>query len=227
MNPIRCLIVDDEELARSLLEAFIARLPFLDLAGKCKTPVEALEALHDQPVDLIFLDIQMPELTGIEFLRTLNSKPLVIFTTAYAEYALDGYELDIVDYLLKPFSFERFVQAVEKARERLRFKNSPDPGFLLVRAEHKVHRIPFSDILYIQSMREYVAYYTSEGRILSLGSLKGLEETLPPGMFLRVHKSFIVARAKVTALDGNQVCIGREKIPVGASYREKVMKELF
>lgn len=227
MTPIRCLIVDDEELARTLLKAYIGRLPQLELAGMCKDPVVALEVLHDQAVDLIFLDIQMPELTGIEFLRTLSRKPLVVFTTAYSEYALDGYELDVVDYLLKPFSFERFVQAAEKARERLRLKKTEEKDYLLVKSEHKIHRVPYTDILFIQSMREYVAYHTADARILSLGSLKSLEETLPPDLFLRVHKSFIVARSKVSALEGNFVHVGKERIPVGASYREEVMRKLF
>ena len=227
MSSIRCLIVDDEELARSLLEAYIGRLPYLDLAGSCKDPVEALHLLHEQPVDLIFLDIQMPEMTGIEFLRSLARKPRVIFTTAYSEYAMDGYDLDVVDYLLKPFSFERFLQAVDKAAERLRSKNSGDRDFLLVKSEHKIHRVPFGDILFIQSMREYVAYHTPEGRILSLGSLKSLEETLPGALFLRVHKSFIVAKSRVSSLDGQTIRIGKEQIPVGASYREGVMKQLF
>ena len=227
MSPMRCLVVDDEELARSLLEAFIERLPWLEWAGSCKDPVEALQALHQGGADLLFLDIQMPELSGIEFLRSLSSKPLVIFTTAYSEYALDGYELDVVDYLLKPFSFERFVQAVEKARERFQAKNQAEPGYLLIRSEHKIHRVPAGDVLFIQSMREYVAFYTSQGRILSLGSLKNLEETLPAGMFIRVHKSYIVARSKVSALDGNTLAVGKERIPVGANYRETVMRELF
>ncbi len=240
MNAIRCLIVEDEELARTLLENYISRLPNLALVGKCKNPLEAIQVLGEQSVDLLFLDIQMPELTGIEFLKTLSQKPLVIFTTAYSQYALEGYSLDVVDYLLKPFSFERFVQAVNKAGElhRLRQQDSlfvpstpkqelPDKDFVLVKSEHKIHRLAFSDILYIQSMREYVAYHTTSGRILSLGSLKALEVELPDHLFMRVHKSYIVSKSKVATLEGNMVHIGKEKIPIGANYKERVLEELF
>lgn len=229
MNPIRCAIVDDEELARALLENYAGRLPNLQLVGMCKDPLEALQLLQEQPVDLLFLDIQMPELTGIEFLRSLPQRPLVIFTTAYSEYALEGYELDVLDYLLKPIAFERFVQAVNKAAERLRLLSNEkeERDYILVKADHKVHRLRYDDILYVQSMLEYVAFYTPEGRLLSLGSLKGLEEELPKSLFIRVHKSFIVAKKRVTTLEGNTVHIGKEKIPIGASFREEVMRELF
>jgi DNA-binding LytR/AlgR family response regulator len=229
MNPIRCAIVDDEELARALLENYAGRLPNLQLAGMCKDPLEALQLLQEQAVDLLFLDIQMPELTGIEFLRSLTQRPLVIFTTAYSEYALEGYELDVLDYLLKPIAFERFVQAVNKAAERLRLLSNEkgEKDYILVKADHKVHRLRYDDILYVQSMLEYVAFYTPEGRILSLGSLRSLEDELPKSLFIRVHKSFIVAKKKVTTLEGNTVHIGKEKIPIGASYREEVMRELF
>ncbi|MCB9283620.1 MAG: response regulator transcription factor [Lewinellaceae bacterium] len=229
MSTIRCLIVDDEELARALLESYVGRMPNLQLVGLCKDPMEALRVLGEEPVDLLFLDIQMPELTGIEFLRSLSQRPLVVFTTAYSEYALEGYELDVADYLLKPISFERFVQAVNKVVDRLRSHSPAQAGkdFLLVKSEHRIHRIRYEDILFVQSMREYVAFYTTEGRILSLGSLKSLEETLPPGQFIRVHKSYIVAAARVSALEGNVIHIGKEKIPIGANYKEEVMRELF
>jgi DNA-binding LytR/AlgR family response regulator len=225
MSALRCLIVDDEELARALLENYVSRLPQLELAGLCKDPVEALQLMQAQAVDLLFLDIQMPGLTGIELLRTLPQKPLVIFTTAYPQYALEGYELDVVDYLLKPISFERFVQAVNKAAERR--GQEPAKDYILVKSEHKIHRIRYEDILYIQSMREYVSWHTTEGRILSLGSLKGLEEELPRSHFIRVHKSYMVSKSKVQTLEGNMLHIGKEKIPIGASYREEVLRALF
>ena len=165
---------------------------------------------------------------------------MVVFTTAYAEYALEGYELNVVDYLLKPFPFERFLQAVNKASELSELKNkresasiitseesASDKNYILVKSEHKVHRIPYDDIQYIQSMREYVAYYTSKGRILSLGSLKKLELDLPQSQFLRIHKSYIISKEKASILEGNMVHIGKEKIPIGASYREEVLKVLF
>ncbi len=239
MNKIRCLVVDDEELARTLLENYIGRLPHLELVGQCKDPLEAMQVLQNEPVDVLFLDIQMPGLTGVEFLRTLKTRPVVIFTTAYPDYALEGYTLDVIDYLLKPFSFERFVQAVNKAGEMLRLKagngntapaapeEEPARDFILVKSEHKIHRIKFDDILYIESMREYVAYYTPNGRILSLNSLKSLEEELPSGRFLRIHKSYIVALEKIDTLEGNQLHVGKEKLPIGASYREEVLGRVF
>ena len=235
MNALKCLIVDDEELARMLLENYISRLPNCEVVGKCKNPLDAIQILNNQPVDLIFLDIQMPEMSGTEFLKTLTHQPIVVFTTAYREYAIESYELDVVDYLLKPFSFERFVQAVNKARQLQQLKTVDQPltrttqeeQYLLVKSEHKIYRVLYSDIAYIQSMREYVAYYTPSGRIMSLGSLKGLEEKLPNDQFIRIHKSYIVATRKVTALEGNMVHVGKERLPIGASYREAVLAALF
>lgn len=240
MNELTCLIVDDEELARTLLENYVTRLPYLSLVGKCSNPIEALQLLQHQSVDLIFLDIQMPEMIGTDFLKTLSQKPMVVFTTAYAEYALEGYELNVVDYLLKPFPFERFLQAVNKASDLAKLKSKEgsnstissesstnEKNYILVKSEHKVHRIFFDDIQYIQSMREYVAYFTPNGRILSLGSLKKLETDLPKNQFLRIHKSYIISKVKVSTLEGNMVHIGKEKIPIGASYREGVLKLLF
>ena len=239
MKELSCLIVDDEELARTLLGNYVKRLPYLNLVGKCSNPIEALQLLQQQSVDLIFLDIQMPEMIGTDFLKSLSHKPMVVFTTAYAEYALEGYELDVVDYLLKPFPFERFLKAVNRASDLaklqcqqasnpiLRKKEANNKDYILVRSEHKLHRISHDDILYIQSMREYVAFYTRNGRILSLGSLKKLEVDLPQDQFLRIHKSYIISKAKATILEGNMVHIGEEKIPIGASYREEVLKLLF
>ncbi|MBI5915574.1 MAG: response regulator transcription factor [Bacteroidetes bacterium] len=238
MTKLRCLVVDDEELARTLLENYIGRLPHLELAGKCKDPLEAMQVLQGQHIDLLFLDIQMPGLTGVEFLRTLRSKPVTIFTTAYPDFALEGYSLDVTDYLLKPFGFERFVQAVNKAGELLRLKNTasktpsteaaqPDRDFILVKSEHKIHRLRFDDILFIESMREYVAWHTPQGRILSLNSLKNLEEELPGSRFIRIHKSYMVAIEKIGMLEGNLVHVGKEKLPIGASYREVVLRKVF
>nr|WP_256534103.1 LytTR family DNA-binding domain-containing protein [Lewinella sp. JB7] len=229
-------MVDDEELARRLVRSYCDRLPDLQVVGEATNPVEALAQLRKLDVDLLFLDIQMPEMTGLDFLRSLRRPPAVILTTAYANYALEGFELDVVDYLVKPFGFDRFVRAVGKARD-YRFSESvgsgapppadaASPAFQLVRSDRKVYRIPHADILYIESMREYVAYHTPAGRTLALGSLKQLEEELPDN-FLRVHKSFIVARDKVEVLEGNTLHIGTARIPVGGSYREHVREELF
>ncbi len=236
MKKIRCLVVDDEELARTLLENYISKLPQLELVGKCKNPLEAMSILQEQNVDLLFLDIQMPELTGVEFLKILHNKPLVVFTTAYPDYALEGYALDVVDYLLKPFSLERFIQAVNKVNQRLNHQgpNTDHPpevksekNYILVKSEHKIHRIPYDEILYIQSMREYVAYYTPQGRILSLNSLKKLEQELPDQQFIRIHKSYIVAIDKIKTLEGNLLHVSDEKLPIGANYKDVVLTKVF
>ncbi len=234
MNKIKCLVVDDEELARSLLENYISKLPNLELVGKCKNPLEAMAVLEKEQVDLIFLDIQMPELTGVEFLKTLTKKPHVIFTTAYSDYAIEGYALDVIDYLLKPFSLERFIQAVNKAQERINLKKDVSQNaydktkdHILVKSEHKVHRLKLDEILYIQSMREYVAYHIPGKRILSLNSLKKLVQILPDDQFIRIHKSYIVSIDKIKTLEGNLVHIGTEKLPIGAIYKDVVLAKVF
>lgn len=237
MNPIQCLIVEDEELARDLLENFIEKIPHLALVAKCEHPLKALEVMQHNQVDLIFLDIQMPEMTGVEFLKMLPGNPTVIFTTAYPSYALEGYQLNITDYLLKPFSFERFTQAVVKASELIRLKNldngknemSPSvKDFILLNADHKVYKIKFTDINYVESMREYAAFHTvSQGRILSLISLKQLEKDLPATQFTRIHKSYIANYKKIHTLEGNLVHIKDKKLPIGASYKEEVLRLVF
>ncbi len=243
MKKLNCLIVDDEELARKLVANYINKIPHLQVVGEATDPLEAMQVLQEQSVDLMFLDIQMPELTGVEFLRTLTHKPLVIFTTAYKEYALEGYELDVVDYLVKPFRFERFLQSVNKASKIL--KQSPtintvsvvpdskeEPiekakDYILVKSDFKVFRFFYKDILYIESMKEYVAYHTKEGRTLSLGSLKKLQKELPESNFMRIHKSYMVNVEFVSTLEGNMVHVEKKKIPIGTSYRSAVLKRLF
>jgi DNA-binding LytR/AlgR family response regulator len=241
MKKIKCLVVDDEALARKLLQTYIERIPYLELVATCKNPVEASGFLQSTSIDLMFLDIQMPQISGVEFLKTLAKRPLVVFTTAYEKYALEGYVLDVVDYLLKPFGFDRFFQAVNKVSARLNIstesaKVSPssfevapliEKDFLLVKSEHRVHRLKYKDILYIQSMQSYVSYYTNKERILSLNTMKKLEVELPSHQFIRIHKSYIIAIEKIEVLEGNQIVIGKVKLPIGASYREEVMKRIF
>ena len=241
MRNYSCIIIDDEEIGRDLLENFIGRIPHLELLGKFSNPLEALSGIRVESVDLIFLDIQMPAMTGIEFLKTLSSTPAIIFTTAYDEYALEGYELSVIDYLLKPFSFTRFLQAVNKATElielKYKAKNETLPKippssqasleFLLINADHKLHRLYLKDILYIQSMKEYVTYFTDHGKIMAWGSLKSLEEKLPSTDFMRIHKSYIVAKNRVNSLNGNQLELGDVTLPIGGTYRDEVMAKLF
>lgn len=233
---MKCIVVDDEALARKLLEKYISQIPNLELVAMCKNPMEAAAVLQKETVDVMFLDIQMPQITGISFLKSLNQKPFVVFTTAYEQYALEGYSLDVVDYLLKPFSFERFFQAMNKVSERLQgsqpiiaeaktTKNTKD--YILVKSEHRVHRLKYSEIDFIESMQAYVAFHVDGKRILSLNTMKKLEQELPNHQFIRIHKSYIVAINKVKLLEGNQVVIGQSKLPIGASYREQVMKGIF
>ena len=240
---IRCIVVDDERLARTLLENFISKIPQLELVEKCKNPIEAINCLRTEHIDLMFLDIQMPDLTGIEFLRTVKRiKPLVIFTTAYSEFALEGYRLNITDYLLKPFSFKRFVEAVEKATEQIQLlrianehqeqeaKNTTTEikrNYILIKAAHKIFKVKYEELVYLQSMREYVAFHTKTERILALHSLKKLEQELPKDLFIRIHKSYTISINKVTSLEGNLICLGDEKLPIGSSYKEEVMKKIF
>ncbi len=234
MNRLNCLIIDDEELARQLLETYVLKIPDLRLVDMCKNPLEALPFLKRESIDLLFLDIQMPEITGIDFLKALREKPFVIFTTAYPQYALESYELDVLDYLVKPIRFERFFQAVQKAITRSTptitstgNKKEREKDYLLVRADHKVYRLPLEDIVYIKGMQEYVAFHTTSHRIISLNALKHLEETLPSDQFIRVHKSYIVALAAIRSLEGNQLNIGGEKIPIGSHYKEELLKRVF
>jgi DNA-binding LytR/AlgR family response regulator len=237
---INCLIVDDEQYARKLLEGYVDKHPDLELGGLCKNSMEAMQQLNQQQIDLMFLDIQMPDLTGIDFLKTLTHKPLVIFTTAYQEYALDGYELDVIDYMLKPISFERFLKGINKALEHLRMKThgpgttvtgpQPDEGpadYINIKADYKVYRMKHDAILFIEGLKEYVTFYSSERKYIVLESLKRLETVLPSKTFLRVHKSYIVNVSKVEALYGNMIEIGKHQIPIGKSYAEQVKSRLF
>lgn len=225
---LNCLIVDDEHLARKLLEDYLERIPNLVLRSSAKNALEAIECIRDNPIDLMFLDIQMPDLTGLDLLKTMQKKPAVILTTAYSEYALQGYELDVVDYLLKPIGFERFVQAVNKASDliELRRVNAQEKEIdhLTVRADHKLVRIKLEDILYIEGLREYVSIFTKEKRVITLESMKNLEDILPPKKFLRTHRSYIVSLDKTDAINGNSVEINGKLLPIGKTYKEGVLK---
>lgn len=235
----RVLIVDDEHLARVLLESYVSKFPEMELVASCRNPVEAMEHVRSGGIDIMFLDIQMPDLTGIEFLQTLRERPVVVFTTAYPDYALEGYSLDVIDYLVKPFSFERFVKAVHKATSQVDLINgqSDKPAaesqapaeddvnqFLIVKADHKKYKIAFEDLLYIEGLKAYVSYFTKEKRVVALESLKRLEEVLPADRFIRIHRSYIVPIRKVEAITGNQVEVAGKKLPIGKSYKETVME---
>ena len=228
-----CLIVDDEQLARQLLKEFVSKVPSLELKGMCKNPMEALEILSKEKIDILFLDIQMPGLTGVEFIKTLKQKPATIFTTAYAEYALEGYQLDVIDYLVKPFPFDRFVKAVNKAidfldmQRKAQNSHESDATYILLHADHKIYKVRLDEIEYIEGLKEYVSYYTREKRIIVLQSLKSIENSLPSNKFIRIHRSYIVPISKIKTLDGNQVQIGEKLIPIGRSYKEEVLRRVF
>lgn len=224
---IKCALIDDEELARALLEQFILKVPQLELVGQYKNPLEFLDLSNENKVDLLFLDIQMPEITGTEFLKSLREKPVVVFTTAYPEYALEGYQLDVADYLVKPFSFDRFLHSVQKVSQLIG-QRQPTSDLLVINAGHKTFRVNANDILYIEGLREYVSYYTNDGqRIVALESLKKLEEEiLPKDKFIRVHKSYIININRAKVIEGNTISIADKKIPIGASYKEATIKRL-
>ncbi|WP_462319758.1 LytR/AlgR family response regulator transcription factor [Marinilabilia sp.] len=236
---INCVIIDDEFPARSLLKGYISKIPNIELTGSFKSPLEAVPLLQSGQIDLVFLDIQMPEMSGMEFLKAFQLRhTLVVITSAYSQYALEGYQLDVIDYLLKPFDFERFVQTIQKAGDRLhkevangkeKSSVSAEQSFLVIKANHKTYRVRLEDILFIESLREYVVFHCVNQKLVSLHSLKNLADNLPSHRFLRVHKSFIVNRDQVKALYGNQLQfhITEKVVPIGQSYREEVKKRLF
>ncbi|MCC6280782.1 MAG: response regulator transcription factor [Saprospiraceae bacterium] len=229
---LRCLLVDDEHFALSLLEKFIADTPGLEVVAACKSPIRAVEILQSEPIDLLFLDIQMPILSGTNLLRTISRKPVTIFTTAYPQHAVEAFDLDAVDYLLKPFSFDRFTQAVEKACALLRQQNSALPGkpegYLSVKADRKWVKIAIADIRYIEGWKEYVTIFTDHEKVVTLESLNNLENTLPATHFLRVHKSFIVAKDRVQKMDGEVLVLAENtRIPVARARKREVLSTLF
>jgi DNA-binding LytR/AlgR family response regulator len=232
---LRCLVIDDEPLAIKLLEDHISSVPFLSLVQSYTNPLEALISIKNNPVDLIFLDIQMPQLNGIQFMELLQNRAMVIITSAYQEYAIEGFEHNVVDYLLKPISFERFYRAVEKAHS-LKNPNSavakPDElhpatgGYIFVKVETKMMRVELDDIYYIEGLKNYVSIYTKTQRIVTLQVMKQLEEVLPPNRFVRVHKSFIVALDKINVIERQELHIKDQIIPIGNTYLEHFNKLL-
>jgi DNA-binding LytR/AlgR family response regulator len=228
----KCAIVDDEFLARQYIRDYVGRLPFLALTGDYDSPLLILEELKNNEIDILFLDIEMPDISGLDFLKTLNPQPYVILTTAYREYALEGYEYNVVDYLLKPFSFDRFLKAVNKAIDRAQ-KETIDAGnaaagqslgdYLTIRADRKLYKIEFDDLIYVEGQRAYVTLHTRQKNITALIALKELELQLPSDRFIRIHKSFIVSVRHMESLEGNQVEIaGKVKLSVGSNYRDQV-----
>lgn len=230
---MRCIIVDDEPLVRELLEDNIRQVPFLELVRSCKDAMEALEALQDEQVDLIFLDIQMPWLSGLQFLQSMDHPPLVIMVTAYEKYAVDGFNLQVADYILKPFSFDRFLKACNRAAELFRLKNVAIPSEIksqdfFVNVEYTLVKIVVADIDYIEGLKDYIKIYLSSRPkpVLTRMSLKAIEAKVPAGTFIRTHKSFLVAISRITTIKRDFVCVGTTEIPVSETYRENISRIL-
>jgi two-component system LytT family response regulator len=237
---IRCLIIDDEPPAREVLRRYVQDVPTLQLAGECSHAIQALTVLQQQPVDLMFLDIRMPQLDGTTFLKTLKNPPKVIFTTAYTEYALEGYELDVVDYLLKPVRFDRFLKAVNKAFPLINTamdsssftapaapeEEKKNESFVYFRADRKMQKVMLSDILYIESMKDYVKVITTQGVIITKQSITSVEAMLAGKLFVRTHRSYIVAVGKIRSYTSELIEIDKTEIPIGKLYRNGVMKVL-
>ncbi|UCA58153.1 LytTR family DNA-binding domain-containing protein [Chryseobacterium rhizoplanae] len=223
MNKIKCIIVDDEPLAISLLEQYVQKIPFLELVFSTENPIEALEYIQNNDSDLIFLDIQMPELTGINFMKIVGAKQKYILTTAYSEYALEGYEHNIVDYLLKPVSFERFLKSAIKAQERFSFQE--EEACFFVKSSGQQHRINFNEILYIESIKDYVNIRTVGEEYIVLDTLKSLENQLP-NKFVRIHKSFIINLDKIKSIGAKKLRVSEHEIPIGDSYRSNLLGRL-
>ncbi len=233
---IRCLVVDDEPLALDILCDYIAKVPFLSLVMATTSAFEGLRLVQDGAVDLVFLDVQMPELTGIQFLKIMQGKCPVIFTTAYSDYALEGYDLNISDYLLKPFAFERFYKAVEKVQHQLAGKTTepvsaelnaePVADYIFVKTEYRIQKIFINDILYIEGLKDYVSIFTPSERVITLQHMKKLEEILPQSRFSRVHKSFIVAIDKIESIERGRIQIGDKIIPIGDTFRDAFFRKI-
>jgi DNA-binding LytR/AlgR family response regulator len=229
MNEIRCMIVDDEPIARDILRNHIGATPGLQLLKSCMNASEAYEGLHEHAIDLIFLDIQMPVITGTDFLRSLRNPPLVIFTTAYHNYAVEGFELNSVDYLLKPITYERFYQAIQKVRERMAVKPVQvqiPVDYIFIKQDSRLVRIHFNDIRYIEAEKDFSTVFTTDKKWLAGMHLKMFESMLPEQQFFRVHRSYIVNLSKISSINGNMVELGQTQIPIGANYRPELMKKL-
>ncbi len=234
---IKTIAIDDEPLALKLVEEYIAKTPFLELSGTFDNPLDAVDFLSDHEIDLILLDIQMPDLTGIEFSKTLQNSPKIIFTTAYERYAIDGFRLNAVDYLLKPFSYAEFLNAVQKAKRQIEFETEDSRAlptietnnqFMFLKSEYKIRRIEFNNIDYIEGLKDYakVFLHGEDKPILSLTTIKSLEQKLPESQFMRVHRSFIVNLNRIETIERSRIIFGKTYIPVSDQYKEKFQEFL-
>jgi two-component system LytT family response regulator len=232
---IHCVIIDDEPLAREGIADYVREVDFLSLVGTCENPLELMKLLERETVDLIFLDIQMPKMNGIDFLKVVSKPPMVIITTAFPSFALEGFQLNVLDYLVKPITFDRFFKSVHKARDYFSLlrssassasSSSSGADYFFIKCGNKYEKINFTDILYVEGMQNYVTIYTTRGKFITLLYLKNLEENLDPSSFIRVHKSFIVSIRKIDGISGNEISIGEFRIPISRNYKEIVLSRV-
>jgi len=229
MKKLSCIIVDDEPVARKILHEFVEKVPFMELQGKFESAMKAEIFLKSNETDVIFLDIQMPKVSGLELLQKLNVESLVILTTAFPQYALEGYELDIIDYLLKPFAYNRFLKAVQKAKDYYQMKYMSagvmqQQSYIFIKSEKRIEKIELNDILYAESVGNYVSIYTENKKLLAYLTMKSLESQLPLNGFIKIHQSYLVNCSKIDAIEGNEIKVGNKSLPISRNYRDLVMK---
>lgn len=238
---LSCLIIDDEPVARQGLQEYVAQTGYLELVASCENVLKASVVLNEHGVDLLYLDIHMPKVSGIEFLRSLRNPPMTILTTAYSEYAVEGYSLDVIDYLMKPITFERFLRATQKAAEvwqlrrtaQQQFLGSPGdanphqvPEFFFVKCDNRYEKVFFREVCYIEALQNYVVIYTIDKKLITYLTLSGIEAQLPKDQFLKVHKSFIISVAAIRSIDGNEILIGTARIPISRNLKDDVMARI-
>jgi DNA-binding LytR/AlgR family response regulator len=225
---MRCIIVDDEPLAHDILSDYVSKLNNLELINTYTNPIEAFSSIERDKIELVFLDVQMPELTGIQFMKLLGNKAKVILTTAYPEYAIEGYDHNVVDYLLKPISFERFQKACDKIINNVTIVDeyNVELDHIFIKSEHRIVRIDLSSILYIEGLKDYISIYTNKERVLTLMNMKKVEELLPSKRFIRVHKSYIVSLEKISSIEKNRIYINGQGIPIGDTYKDEFYMRL-
>jgi DNA-binding LytR/AlgR family response regulator len=227
MNKLSCIIVDDEPVARKILQEFTEQVAFLELLGKFENAMKAEEFLKTHQPDLIFLDIEMPKVSGLQLLKKINIESMVILTTAFPQYALDGYELDIIDYLLKPFAFHRFLKAVKKARDFQELKtqsvNTLSPSYIFIKSDKRIEKVELCDILYAEVLGNYLTIHTSRKKIIAYLTMKSLESQLSASDFIKIHQSFLVNRSKIESVEGNDLIVGTKSLPISRNYRDSVM----
>jgi len=226
MKKLSCIIVDDEPVARKILQEFTEQMPFLELLGKFENAMKAEKFLESNKVDLIFLDIEMPKVSGLEMLKRINIESMVILTTAFPQYALDGYELDIIDYLLKPFALHRFIKAVQKAKDFYEMKtqsgNVLPPSYIFIKSEKRIEKVELGDILYAEVLGNYMSIYTDRKKIIAYLTMKSLQSQLSPTDFIKIHQSFLVNRSKIESVEGNELKVGTKSLPISRNYRDSV-----